>query len=85
MLMYLCVNLYVKPTFIIMHPWCVRLFIVGKLSIMPEFRTFSDPLKFLIVLKVIVTFLVTVPLFGGQHCSPYSSASLPLFKENEKQ
>jgi len=50
--MYLRVNLYVVPKFIIMHPWCVMACIAGKLSIMPEFRTFSYPLKLLIMLKV---------------------------------
>jgi hypothetical protein len=52
MVMYLYVNLYVVPKFIIMHSWCVKLRIVGKLSIMPEFRTFSYPLKLHIMVKV---------------------------------
>jgi len=51
-LIYLCVNLYAVPKIIIMHPWCVKVCIVGKLSVTPAFRTFSYPLKLLIMLKV---------------------------------
>jgi hypothetical protein len=72
--MYLCANLCFVPKFNIVYAWFVKVCIVGKLSIMPEFRTRSCLLKLLIMLKV-TSFLMKVPLVGEQHCSPCSSVS----------